>query len=62
MVNLRTMRRILALDLGMDPDQVERCLTTLAGPELWDSMEIPLDLALRIVEDAEASGCSKVLV
>lgn len=55
MITLRTMRRVLALDLGMDAEAVGRCLESVAGTDLWDSKEIPLDLALRIVETAEAS-------
>lgn len=62
MVTLHSMRRVLALDLGLDADEVGRCLASVAGADHRDSMEIPLDVALRIVESAEALRSSRVAV
>jgi hypothetical protein len=56
MINLRTVRRVLALDLGLDAEAVQRCLNSAAPirAEAADSTEISLEEALHIVEIAEA--------
>lgn len=56
MVNLRTVKRVLALDLGLDSEAIERCLdcAALVDRTAPDSTEIPLADALRIVALAES--------
>jgi len=51
MVTLTTVRRVLALDLGLSPAAIEQCVAE-AGPAAGDA--IPLATALQIVERAEA--------
>lgn len=55
MVNLHTVRRVLALDLGLDAEAIERCLgcAAVVDPAAPASTEIPLADALRIVALAE---------
>jgi len=54
MVNLHTVKRVLALDLGLDTDAIDRCLGCAAvDPAAPESTEIPLADALRIVALAE---------
>lgn len=56
MVDLRSLRRVLALDLGLDAQAVRLCLVNLlpAYTDASDATEIPLAEALRVVALAEA--------
>ncbi len=55
MVNLKTVRRVLALDLGLDSEAIDRCLgrAAVVDPAAPESTEIPLADALRVVALAE---------
>lgn len=58
MVNLRTLRRVLALDLGLEAPAIEQCIAAWAPalPTEPDSTSIPLTQALQIVAMAEAGA------
>lgn len=60
MVDLRSMRRVLALDLGLDARAIDRCLASLlpTGAGAADVTAIPLADALRIVTLAEADAAA----
>jgi len=60
MVDLRTVRRVLALDLGMDEQSIESYLNSvdLSDAEGSGDAGIPLSEALRIVAEAEAAAAS----
>jgi hypothetical protein len=55
-VTLRTVKRVLALDLGLNADTITSCLGQAAylSEDLSELTEIPLAEALRIVAMAEA--------
>lgn len=60
MIDLRSLRRVLALDLGLDATAIDRCLANLvpAGAGASDTTVIPLAEALRVVVLAEAGGAA----
>lgn len=54
MVSLHTLRRVLAIDLRLDAEGIDRCLSQAATERPWvEVTEIPLAEALRIIEAAE---------
>ena len=60
MIDLRSLRRVLALDLGLDAKAIDRCLASLVptGAGASDATGIPLADALRVVALAEAGAAA----